>query len=1089
MQIQQMIAVTDTRLVGSQYGPKFELVLEGDTIDFSQAMKRTDWETTHYDQTEDGWQITPTIESFEEVESKTGLNIFDELEELKLSIENGSLFIKHESGPEVVIELLKEPLSFSEEYWDDNAKELKTYSKDLIEELDDGTKAIPIGLNRKTQNSLDDWGVKYSIEDGRVHPDWGQVGYKWNFQYDLRGYQEDALFRALQGSCVIQLPTGAGKTVVGLRIIKEMGLNALVLVHKTEILDQWKQSIQQNLGVDPGIVREERQEFKNISVAMIQTLNNSDFEIDKYDVLLTDECFTGETAVETRDGRTTFDELDDEHGFDYGWNDGIDFQVKTYNTDTNTYEYDTVNEFYKGKSIVEEITTEDGHTLRSTPSHKHKVLNTETGEVDEKRGIREGEYLVKPMKGDINFDIGASHPIAELHGWVIGDGSVNKNRYIKFGFSENPEEQIEILKNLCEKADIHYTNSDSNGFHGLRSGEIADVIDWKQGTGAKANTVTVPPEAYNWEPERQAALLRGLYDSEGWIDESERIFFSSSSEKLADDVECLLQKLGIPSKRTQREREKEEHSTQYRVTVSTFYKSRFERMVGFRMTHKQQYNGDGGSPGKGIGFGGFLGEIKDELNLTGEELGNMAGLSRAVMNDIIIGKENFAQHRIPTLADSLREYADKDVENIQTDVIKEELDIPYSEIGEEIGYSLTHTHLLHNDGDERVDEGIVTIARERLNQAEEFAAKLDKLTGLHFHEVRSVEEDGFEDVYDFETGTHEFIAGGFLSKNCHHIPADTFYDVAMRVNAFYRYGLSATASDMFRETDDGIRITAGIGPTGLELDAQYLIDNGYLAEPEFEWLYPPEITDDFEDYHEAYKQGIEFNFARNKMIAKRAFNFLEDNRRVLIDVKRLDHGRSILSQFPDGMRREWFDPETDSEDDYSFTLPFSARRQDSPVPIVHNGSSVKGYDTDGKMIRAIDQAVRNSENAVFWVHGEDKDEIRKYLIDLFSSGTVECIISTLLREGVDVPELDTVILAGGGKSATQLIQTVGRALRPQTPDAVVVDIADKTKYLGEHTEQRAVYMDKYYGSYFTAEDYPNGVSQPQRGPEESSNAD
>jgi superfamily II DNA or RNA helicase len=75
-------------------------------------------------------------------------------------------------------------------------------------------------------------------------------------------------------------------------------------------------------------------------------------------------------------------------------------------------------------------------------------------------------------------------------------------------------------------------------------------------------------------------------------------------------------------------------------------------------------------------------------------------------------------------------------------------------------------------------------------------------------------------------------------------------------------------------------------------------------------------------------------------------------------------------------------------------------------------------------------------------------------------------VSTLIREGVDLPAINAVVLAGGGKSKTDKIQVIGRALRPENgTTADVVDLRDRGEYLGEHYELRQAALREYYGDH------------------------
>jgi superfamily II DNA or RNA helicase len=82
----------------------------------------------------------------------------------------------------------------------------------------------------------------------------------------------------------------------------------------------------------------------------------------------------------------------------------------------------------------------------------------------------------------------------------------------------------------------------------------------------------------------------------------------------------------------------------------------------------------------------------------------------------------------------------------------------------------------------------------------------------------------------------------------------------------------------------------------------------------------------------------------------------------------------------------------------------------------------------------------------------------------FKKGKLPVLISTLMGEGVDIPNLSHIINCRGEESAISVIQLLGRAMRtdPNNPNkkrAICVDIADRyERWLGSHAESRqAVY--------------------------------
>ncbi len=72
--------------------------------------------------------------------------------------------------------------------------------------------------------------------------------------YDLREYQREALaaWRDAGDRGVLELPTGAGKTVIAIRAMVDLGVPTLVVVPTIDLLEQWQRELETEFGVPIG---------------------------------------------------------------------------------------------------------------------------------------------------------------------------------------------------------------------------------------------------------------------------------------------------------------------------------------------------------------------------------------------------------------------------------------------------------------------------------------------------------------------------------------------------------------------------------------------------------------------------------------------------------------------------------------------------------------------------------------------------------------------------------------------------------------------------------------------------------------------
>ncbi len=252
-----------------------------------------------------------------------------------------------------------------------------------------------------------------------------------------------------------------------------------------------------------------------------------------------------------------------------------------------------------------------------------------------------------------------------------------------------------------------------------------------------------------------------------------------------------------------------------------------------------------------------------------------------------------------------------------------------------------------------------------------------------------------------------------IVDECHHVAAEGWrWVVKCCVNAHYRYGLSGTP---WNPGDDvaALRVKAFLGPIIATVTNAELIEKGWSATPIIHMIpvHSPEVfveerneTDEI-IFSDIYDPGIVYNDLRNNMIVKLCEKFHEESRTCLVIAQRLAQCE-IISQ--------------------------SLKMKRIPHRVIT---------------------------------GETPKDERKSDLEAFRDAEFPILISTVLGEGVDIPSLNGLIFAAGGKSSKQMLQRVGRGIRKKTQGENVVEIYDFIDkahgVLANHTRaRRKLYKDE-----------------------------
>ncbi len=241
-----------------------------------------------------------------------------------------------------------------------------------------------------------------------------------------------------------------------------------------------------------------------------------------------------------------------------------------------------------------------------------------------------------------------------------------------------------------------------------------------------------------------------------------------------------------------------------------------------------------------------------------------------------------------------------------------------------------------------------------------------------------------------------------FSDECHRIGNNGWFDVLMRSDAYFRYGLSGTPFE--RGDGASVMLQGACGGRIYSVSNRTLIEGGYSATATIH-VYTMDRPAGLMQtvYKSAYAQGIVHNNYRNNLIAGIAIDperFGYSSGPVLIIVREIRHGENLY--------------------------------------MLINGRGPR----------------------VEFVHGGMSSDDQVAALGRLRTGGLDVLISsTIADEGIDIPGIQTGIHAAGGKSSIRTLQRIGRGLRRDDAAGKThldwIDFVDNTnKHLLQHSRRR-----------------------------------
>lgn len=239
----------------------------------------------------------------------------------------------------------------------------------------------------------------------------------------------------------------------------------------------------------------------------------------------------------------------------------------------------------------------------------------------------------------------------------------------------------------------------------------------------------------------------------------------------------------------------------------------------------------------------------------------------------------------------------------------------------------------------------------------------------------------------------------------HHVTAldGEYGTILKKVYAPIRIGLTATLPT----TEEAkLSMEALLGPLIGEFTINEGREQGFMAHPRIKIVKIPvsQRIREIHKYSDVYEHGVVRRLDRNRMIVDLVKKHQQNGDSVLIVVNKIDHGNLLLN--------------------------------------LCNASSLEAE----------------------FICGASDSDTRDLAKTALNDKRMKCVIATAVwREGVNIPELNVVINAAGGKSEIMTLQSIGRGLRKtaEKSELIIYDFFDNSHpYLVSHFGERfSLYCD------------------------------
>lgn len=260
-------------------------------------------------------------------------------------------------------------------------------------------------------------------------------------------------------------------------------------------------------------------------------------------------------------------------------------------------------------------------------------------------------------------------------------------------------------------------------------------------------------------------------------------------------------------------------------------------------------------------------------------------------------------------------------------------------------------------------------------------------------------------------GAFDLLICDECHKICSRDQVTKTWETIMDINAYYRYGISATPYEK-EDTIAEMLIRSAFGHLAYNLTMEQAKEAHYVTPFTVVFLkpeYPPEMKRGCTgmSYNDAHDYFIGNNLERNTAVVQAVKRLMQDGRKTLVIAQRINQNELLAKMLAEEL----------------------------------------------------------GEEVVYLLHGGLERDYRRYSLEDFKQRHDPCVMvaSSVGNDGIDIPDISGIVLAHGGSSFFQNVQRTGRGLRVADGKRNLIfvdfDDAELGRWFKNHTNTRAKYYN------------------------------